>query len=290
MSRVHSRIMTSTLDSTAGTQAMPCVPAVRLHNLHVAWDSNLILHGVCAEIPEGQTVAITGSNGSGKSTLLRALMGTAPITSGHAQIFGTNVADRSQVPWDRVGYVPQRFASGGGISATVEEVVRAGLLGRKRLFSRSGDRTKALNALEQVGLAHRRNDSMSILSGGQQQRVLIARALVRNPDLLIMDEPMAGIDAHSRSQLAKIIAHAQERRTTIMLVLHELGELADLLDRELHLRAGHIAYDGPVDDPETHPHTHTGHSHHPDTTAAGHRSHHYSGATMQGIVPGGSDV
>lgn len=263
-------------------------PVIRLDHLHVAWDSSLILHGITADIPRGQTVAVTGANGSGKSTLMRALMGTAPITNGSVQLFGVDVTESRRVPWNRIGYVPQRFNSGGGISSTVVEVVKSGLLGPRRFFSRPTDTHHALTALDRVSLRHRAHDPMSILSGGQQQRTLIARALVRQPDLLIMDEPMAGIDAHSRQRLANVIAEARSHGTTVILVLHELGELAELLDREIHIHAGHIAYDGPVHDHPSHPHFHEKHTHHPDTTNDGHqaRQHHYSAATITNIIPG----
>lgn len=264
-------------------------PAIRLNNVHVAWDTSLILHGITLAIPHGQTVAITGANGSGKSTLMRALMGTAPITHGDIKLFGQPLNTPRSIPWHRIGYVPQRFNSGGGISSTVEEVVRSGLLGPRRFFARPGDHKKALEQLERVGLRHRANDPISILSGGQQQRALIARALIRQPDLLIMDEPMAGIDAHSRQRLAQLLTQAQEQGTTILLVLHELGELADLLDRELHIQNGHISYDGPVDNADEHPHTHENHPHHPDTTDEGFlsRRHRYSAQTVTDILPGG---
>lgn len=275
--------------AAGGPQLHEGPSAVRVENLHVAWDVNVIIHGVTFDIPQGQTVAITGANGSGKSTLMRALMGTAPITGGRAFLFDADLSEPSAVPWNRIGYVPQRFSAAGGISSTVEEVVRSGLLGPRRLFARRGDRAKALEALDRVGLRHRAGDAMGILSGGQQQRALIARALVRHPDLLVMDEPMAGIDAHSRGRLADVLNDARQQGTTIVLVLHELGELAPLLDRELHIRSGHIGYDGPVDEHHGHPHGHTPEDHHPDTTDEGYmaRRHTYSAATVSDIVPGG---
>lgn len=262
-------------------------PAVRLTNLHVAWDTSLILHGITTDVPQGQTVAITGANGSGKSTLMRAMMGSAPITAGDVEIFGSSITDHRNMPWHRIGYVPQRLNSGGAISATVEEVVRSGLRGRGRLFARPGDGARARAALERVGLAHRAKDPLAILSGGQQQRALIARALVREPDLLIMDEPMAGIDAHSRQRLAKIISQARIGGTTIILVLHELGELAGLLDRELHIQHGHIVYDGSANNPDEHAHDHHSGDHHPDANHAQRRREHlYSAATMNSFLAG----
>ena len=120
---------------------------------------------------------------------------------------------------------------------------------------------KAMTALERVGMAHRAHSPLNILSGGQAQRVLIARALVRRPELLIMDEPMAGIDAASRARLAQIVAEAKAEGTTILIVLHELGELGPLLDRELHISAGHVSYDGPPHIEDDHEQHHGGGDH-----------------------------
>ena len=225
---------------------MPLItnPVLQIEHLHVAWENDLILHGLSASIGRGEAVAVTGANGSGKSTLLKAIIGVAPITLGAVHIFGVDTADHKKVNWPRVGYVPQRISSGGGVSASVLEVVTSGLLGAGRLCARPGDKKRALAALKQVGMAHRAKESMSILSGGQQQRVLIARALVRDPELLLMDEPMAGIDAHSRQRLADICAQAKACGTTLVVVLHELGELRPILTRQLHISAGHIHYDG----------------------------------------------
>ena len=248
--------MTTDTTTTAGASHAEAPAVVRLDNLHVAWDTDLILHGITLSIPAGQTVAITGSNGSGKSTTIKALLGTAPITSGDALLFSRSITARRRVPWQKIGYVPQRISSGGAVSSSAIEVVRSGLLGPRRLWAMPGDTARAMDALERVGMAHRAHSPMNILSGGQAQRVLIARALVRRPELLIMDEPMAGIDAASRARLADIVADAKAEGTTILIVLHELGELGPLLDRELHISAGHVSYDGTPhidDDHEQHP-------------------------------------
>ena len=263
-------------------------PAILLDNLHVAWDANLVLHGISAQVPQGQAVAITGANGSGKSTLLRALLGNAPVTVGRVFLFGHDTADPRHLPWNRIGYVPQRAASAGGVSSSALEVVRSGLMGPGRWWNLPGDRAKAVEALHHVGLAHRANDPMSILSGGQQQRVLIARALVRNPDLLIMDEPMAGIDANSRRRLAAVVGDAKKRGTTILVVLHELGELGPLLDREIHIGAGHITSDGlPCIEPSTNPsHSHDADGHHAETPGTPKRPPHSPAPLLDQILGG----
>lgn len=261
--------MTTDTTTTAGTSHAEAPAVVRLDNLHVAWDTDLILHGITLSIPVGQTVAITGSNGSGKSTTLKALLGTAPITSGDALLFSRSITARRRVPWQKIGYVPQRISSGGAVSSSAIEVVRSGLLGPRRLWAMPGDTARAMDALERVGMAHRAHSPMNILSGGQAQRVLIARALVRRPELLIMDEPMAGIDAASRARLADIVADAKAEGTTILIVLHELGELGPLLDRELHISAGHVSYDGTPHIDDDHEQHHGGGDHcHPQGATA----------------------
>lgn len=261
--------MTTDTTTTAGTSHAEAPAVVRLDNLHVAWDTDLILHGITLSIPAGQTVAITGSNGSGKSTTIKALLGTAPITSGDALLFSRSITARRRVPWQKIGYVPQRISSGGAVSSSAIEVVRSGLLGPRRLWAMPGDTARAMDALERVGMAHRAHSPMNILSGGQAQRVLIARALVRRPELLIMDEPMAGIDAASRARLADIVADAKAEGTTILIVLHELGELGPLLDRELHISAGHVSYDGAPHIDDDHEQHHGGGDHcHPQGATA----------------------
>ena len=261
--------MTTDTTTTAGASHAEAPAVVRLDNLHVAWDTDLILHGITLSIPAGQTVAITGSNGSGKSTTIKALLGTAPITSGDALLFSRSITARRRVPWQKIGYVPQRISSGGAVSSSAIEVVRSGLLGPRRLWAMPGDTARAMDALERVGMAHRAHFPMNILSGGQAQRVLIARALVRRPELLIMDEPMAGIDAASRARLADIVADAKAEGTTILIVLHELGELGPLLDRELHISAGHVSYDGAPHIDDDHEQHHGGGDHcHPQGATA----------------------
>lgn len=245
--------MTSDRLDTAGA-ATQAAPAVRVSNLHVAWDANLVLHGLSFDIPAGQTVAITGSHGSGKSTLLHALLSSAPITDGAAQLFGVDNARPSRIPWHRVGYVPQRLGATGTITASALETVLTGTLGRRKWWVTRADKHRALEALKRVGLAHRASEPLAIFSGGQTQRVLIARALVRNPDLLIMDEPLAGIDRTSRERLAQILASAKAAGTTILVVLHEVGELGGLLDREIRISRGHVAYDGPARVADSHHH------------------------------------
>lgn len=224
-------------------------PVVAFSDLEVGYGRNVVLHDISASIDRGQCVAVTGNNGSGKSTLVKALMGIEAFQRGSIDVFGyVRQAGKKPVgspPWARVGYVPQRLAASGGVESSVTEVVQSGLLGPRTLWPPRDWRKRVRGALDRVGLAHREKEPFPILSGGQQQRVLIARALVRDPELIVMDEPLTGLDAHNRLRLAEILGDLKSRGTTAMIVLHELGELGPLITRELRLSHGHLVHDGP---------------------------------------------
>ncbi len=233
----------------------------------VALGGRPILRGIDLSVEPGEFVALMGANGSGKSTLVRALVGLRPLLAGEVRLFDTPLDDFGQ--WFRVGFVPQRATAAAGVPASVWEVVAAGRLTRRRLLrplSRA-DRAAIDDALEVVGLADRRRDAVSNLSGGQQQRVLIARALAGEPELFFLDEPTAGVDLPNQQVLADTLGRLKARGATIVLVAHELGPLAALVDRAVVMRDGRIVYDGaPLLDHEVHqpwlgePHTH--HHHH----------------------------
>ncbi|MFB9320148.1 metal ABC transporter ATP-binding protein [Cryptosporangium minutisporangium] len=203
-----------------------------------------VLRDVSLSVTAGEVVALLGSNGSGKSTLVRTLLGLVPLSAGDARLFGTPVGAFSD--WRRVGYVPQRAGAATGVPATVREVVTSGRLARRGFlrFASAADRAAVTDALETVGLADRGRDRVSTLSGGQQQRVLIARALAGAPDLLVLDEPNAGVDAASQRAFADTVRRLVERGTTLLVVLHEVGPLADLITRTVVLDHGRVIHDG----------------------------------------------
>lgn len=253
--------------------------AVSISNGTVALGGRPVLRGIDLAVQPGEFVALMGANGSGKSTLVRTLVGLRPLVAGEVRLFGTPLASYDE--WFRVGFVPQRATAAAGVPASVWEVVAAGRLTRRKLLrplSRA-DRAAIHDALDIVGLADRRRDAVSTLSGGQQQRVLIARALAGEPDLFFLDEPTAGVDLPNQQVLADTLARLKERGATIVLVAHELGPLAGLVDRAVVMRDGRVVYDGsPLRDHEVHqpwlgePHTH----HH----------HHGNGSARADHVPG----
>ena len=219
-------------------------PVISVRGARASLGSRPVLRGIDLAVQRGEVVALLGANGSGKSTAVRSLIGQVPLTDGEIGLFGTPL--RAFRSWARIGYVPQRTTAASGVPATVREVVSSGRLSRSRLGLLSkADRAAVQRAIELVGLTDRAKDSVSALSGGQHQRVLIARALASDPELLIMDEPMAGVDLVSQEILAGTLREQVAAGTTVLLVLHELGALEPLIDRAVVLRDGCVVHDGP---------------------------------------------
>jgi zinc transport system ATP-binding protein len=242
------------------------VSVVDVRGAEVGYDERPVLVGVNLTVAPGEVVAILGANGSGKSTLIRAILGLVPVTSGTVSLFGASGrrlgrrALRRQ--WRRIGYVPQRLGAGSGVPATVGEVVASGRLARRGLLRpvRAQDRAAVDAALAAVGLADRVRDPVSSLSGGQQQRTLIARALAAEPDLLILDEPTAGVDAASQAAFASALRTFVAGGGTVLLVAHELGPLRALVSRAVVVHGGRISHDGAIPEPVAE-HAHPDHDH-----------------------------
>lgn len=229
---------------------------IAVENLSVVLGTSRILQDVSLRVASGEFVALLGTNGSGKSTLMRTLVGVLLPAAGTAHIYGADVTRRKAVDWERVGYVPQRSTATAGVPATVTEVVTAGLLSQRRLRLGRDATKRAHAALERVGMAHVASRSIGSLSGGQQQRVLIARALAREPELLLLDEPLAGVDSENQSAFATTMTSLRDEGLTVLVVLHETGPLAPLLSRAIVLRHGRVVHDGPP------PHAAPGHDAH----------------------------
>ncbi|MGC5032618.1 metal ABC transporter ATP-binding protein [Micromonospora sp. DT229] len=218
----------------------------------VGYEGRPVLRDVSLTVTAGEVVAILGANGSGKSTLIRAVLGLVPLSSGSVTLFGEPARRFRQ--WHRIGYVPQRLGAGSGVPATVAEVVASGRLARRGVLRPPGraDRAAVAEALRAVGLADRAKDPVSTLSGGQQQRTLIARALAGRPELLVLDEPTAGVDAASQEAFAEALSAFVDGGGTVLLVAHELGPLQPLISRAVVVHQGLIAHDGAVPEPAGH--------------------------------------
>lgn len=236
--------------------------AIEAADVHVTLGGQPIVRGVDLTVPTGQVLALLGANGSGKSTLVRSVLGVVPLASGTVRLLGEPLG--RTVPWQRVGYVPQRMAAAGGVPATALEVVVSGLLHGRRLRPPRDRRARADAALDALGVAHLRDRRVQEMSGGQQQRVLIARALVREPELLVLDEPTSGIDVPTQGSFVTALSRLRDAGTTVVVILHEIGPFAPLIDRAVVLRHGRVVHDGPpppargehgdADHDHTHPH------------------------------------
>jgi zinc transport system ATP-binding protein len=227
--------------------ALP-VPSVEvvidIERLSFAYGSAPVLQDVSFRVFKGEFAALVGPNGSGKSTLLRILLGVLRPSAGRVRVLGAEshaLPDRF-----RIGYVPQRTVLPPDLPATVEEVVRAGRLARRGWWRwpTVHDRAAVDHALGAVALTDLRKRRMRELSGGQQQRVHIAKALVGDPELLVLDEPIAGVDAESQRLFRDSLVHlGAEHGATVLLVSHELGAVADDLDRVIVLKRS-VLFDG----------------------------------------------
>lgn len=218
---------------------------IELRDATIGYDASVVLRDVDFSLSRGEYVAIVGANGSGKSTLVKSLLGLSSRYAGTLDLFG-QPAERFREKW-RLGYVPQRLTVGGPIPSTVSEVVSSGRLARGGLFHRvtTADRGAVKEALERTGIVPLAKHRVSTLSGGQQRRVLIARALASQTDVLILDEPTAGVDVEAQAALADILGQLSRDGTTIALVTHDLDPFADDLTRVLWVSRGRIEYDGP---------------------------------------------
>lgn len=195
-------------------------PVITLRNVSVAYDGPLVLEGVDLTIAERDFVCIIGPNGGGKTTLLKVLLGLVTPRTGQVRVLGRDAA-RARAD---VGYMPQHVRLDPQFPVNVMDVVLMGRLGKERSagpYSRS-DRAVATRALEEVGLVDLRTRGFSSLSGGQQQRALIARALACEPKLLLLDEPMANLDAAVQDDLYGLL-RTLNQRLTVAIVSHDIG-------------------------------------------------------------------
>ncbi len=199
---------------------MISAPVIQCTNMDFSFSSKPLLQKVNIAVPDGDFVCVVGPNGSGKTTLLKLALGLLKPNKGSIEVFGQSPHHSR----GRIGYVPQHPKLDPLFPVSALDVALMGLLGKARPFGlwRSEDKKTATNALDEVGLADRRDDHFASLSGGQKQRVLIARALAGQPDLLLLDEPTAGLDAHVEEDFYRLLQELNKRRT-ILLVSHDLG-------------------------------------------------------------------
>jgi zinc transport system ATP-binding protein len=218
---------------------------VRAEGVSFAFGRNEVLDAVDLRVRAGEFVALVGPNGSGKSTLLKVLLGSLTPSAGSVALLGLPPAELGER--GRIGYVPQRPVLESEVPATVEEIVAAGRLARRGWWRplRADDREVVGHALESVGLSDLAGRPLNELSGGQQQRAFIARAFASEPDVLLLDEPIAGVDAESQRRFRDSLTHLiAEHGAGVLLVSHELSAVAPDLDRVIVLKH-RVVFDGP---------------------------------------------
>jgi zinc transport system ATP-binding protein len=211
--------------------------SVRLEGVSFAYGRGpAVLQNVALEVEQGEFVAIAGPNGGGKTTLLRLVLGLERPSAGTVDV-------RAR----RIGYLPQRAQASVDAPITVRELVAAGRASRARLVGplTRADRDGIQRAIARVGLEDRADRRLTTLSGGQQQRAFIAKALAAEPDLLVLDEPTAGVDAEAQEAVASLLAELRrDLAVTILYVSHEFGAVEQFVERLVLVRR-EIVFDGP---------------------------------------------
>lgn len=217
--------------------------AVEVADLTVAYRDRPVLWDVDVEVPVGVLMAVVGPNGAGKTTLLKAILGLVRPAAGSVRIFGQPIKAVRHL----VGYVPQHREVDWDFPTNVLDVVMMGRYGHLGWFRRPGpqERAMALAALEQVGMRELADRQISQLSGGQQQRVFLARALVQDAQIYLMDEPFAGVDALTERAILNIMRSLRARGKTVVVVHHDLQTVREYFDWVLLLNVRRVAC-GPV--------------------------------------------
>jgi manganese/zinc/iron transport system ATP- binding protein len=220
-------------------------PALEVTDLTVAYGDKPVLWDVDLEVPAGTLTAIVGPNGAGKTTLLRAILGLVEPAAGQALVLGRPYREQRRL----VAYVPQRGSVDWDFPTDVRDVVLMGRYGLVGWVRRPGrrDRQAADEALRQLGIEHLASRQISQLSGGQQQRVFLARALVQEAEVYLMDEPFQGVDATTELAIVELLRTLRERGKTIVCVHHDLQTVAEYFDQVVLLNVRKIA-GGPVEE------------------------------------------
>ena len=210
--------------------------------LSAAYNGNRALENVTFRLNQGERVAVVGPNGAGKSTLFKVIAGAMEASEGDVKVFGFKPGEHICI-----AFVPQRSLVDLSFPATVADVVmmgRAGKIGLLR-WPRKLDWAKVAESLELVGLTDLKDRQIGELSGGQQQRMFIAQALAQEADLILMDEPLTGLDGPSQEKILQILKELQQRRITVMVATHDLALARSSFDRVMLLNRRMLAFAEP---------------------------------------------
>jgi manganese/iron transport system ATP-binding protein/manganese/zinc/iron transport system ATP- binding protein len=221
----------------------PDTPAIEIEGLTVSYGPKPALLDISVSIDPGLLVGIIGPNGSGKSTLVKSILGFVRRDTGSVRIQGVPVRQAT----GRIAYVPQRGAVDWDFPVTVQQVAMMGLYGKVPWWRDLGaaERQTADEALAMVRMEDFRHRQIGQLSGGQQQRVFMARALAQGAEILLLDEPFAGVDAATEHAILDVLSRAKEQGRTLVVVHHDLATAAEYFDRLILLKQRMYAYGPP---------------------------------------------
>jgi zinc transport system ATP-binding protein len=213
-------------------------PAIEARDLLFGYGPSPVVDGLDLAVPPGEFIVLTGPNGSGKSTLIKLVVGLLSPAGGTITVLGRPASDPSARR--RIGYAPQGSPGRMVLPVSVTEVVAAGVVPSRTLFARGDSSEEVGSALESVGLSELAGECVFELSGGQQQRTVIARALVGEPPVLILDEPTTGIDRAFRPRLMAELRRQADEGAAVMVVSHDPDDFHDVVDRILFMEDGRV--------------------------------------------------
>ncbi|HIZ27331.1 ABC transporter ATP-binding protein [Barnesiella sp. An55] len=204
---------------------------IAIEDLWLSYADKTVLEDINLDIFEGDFLLVSGPNGGGKTSLLRTILGLQKPTQGAVYFY----KDREEVPSLDIGYLPQKSSIDSRFPITVEDVVASGLMGKSAKQSKAIQKQETDRMLDLMGITALREKPIGVLSGGQLQRALFGRALISQPEMLILDEPSSYIDRPFEGRMVEILRDLSSRGTTIMMVSHEIEPFITLSNRNLYI-------------------------------------------------------
>lgn len=216
--------------------------AIDMENVTVKYQEHTALLGATIAISHGTLSGVIGMNGAGKSTLFKVIMGLISPSAGNVRVCNSSPKEAQKIGC--VAYVPQNEVVDWDFPVSVYDVVMMGLYGKQNVFrdSREGDEKKVREALEKVGMAEYAGRQIGELSGGQRKRVFVARALAQGAEILLLDEPFAGLDAKSEHSLTMLLVSLKNAGKTVIISTHELTSLSEYCDHVALVKKTVLAY------------------------------------------------
>lgn len=219
--------------------------AISFRDVTVRYEDKVVLERITFDIEKGEFIGIIGSNGSGKTTLLKTILGIVRPSEGRIEVLGKELFSHLTEIRKKIGYVPQKTYINPKMPVLAKEVVLMGRYGRIGLLRhpKREDYEAAKRSLMEVDMYEKKDEPFGHLSGGQQQRIYIARALVQEPEILLLDEPTTGLDVKSQESIVNLISKLhREKGLTVLFVTHDVNSISSVADRIMYLRNRIVAF------------------------------------------------